>query len=251
MRDKKKSEAYWLSLINELHKAIDEIHTFLRSDSVAYDVRIGELYSANGYVFDIVSALYSSGAPLSEVISAARHLLLDAYPKFVDTCREDPDYAIASYGGGWDFRTRYLALAVLCRLTPEESRPLVDAVDFWPERDAVWERFITALGHGAGRETVVGLVWPEAYAPLYEAMDPAGTDLTRLAALKTFDKAWLAQMRSATNPFYSNENNKHNTYVGYWNFEAAAAAAILDIDDTQLEQSPTYPKAWADWARMH
>lgn len=82
-------------------------------------------------------------------------------------------------------------------------------------------------------------------------MDPDGTDLTRLAALKTFDKGWLTQMRSATNPFYSNENNKNNTYVGYWNFEAAAASLIMCIEDDQLAGSPTYPKAWAEWARTH
>lgn len=250
-RDTRKPHEYWIERVPAVVRFMGRYEDRRDTETQNFKQRLGDGYSASDKAFEVVSALYSSGAPIPEVISAARHLLLDAYPRFVALCREDPDYAIASYGGGWDFRTRYLALAVLCRLTPEESRPLVDAVDFWPERDAVWERFITALGHGAGRETVVGLVWPEAYAPLYEAMDPAGTDLTRLAALKTFDKAWLAQMRSATNPFYSNENNKHNTYVGYWNFEAAAAAAILDIDDTQLEQSPTYPKAWADWARMH
>lgn len=251
MRDKKKSETYWSKLLVDLDETINEIHEFLRTGEATYDVRVGEFYSTVGYVFDVVSALYSAGTPMPEVITAAKRLLVDAYPKFVSVCREDPDYAIGAYGGGWDFRTRYLALAVLSRLTPDESRPLVEAVDFWPERDAVWERFIAYLGHGEGRPSVVGLVWPDAYAPLYEAMDPDGTDLTRLAALMAFDKNWLKEMRSATNPFYSNEKNKNNTYVGYWDFEAAAVAVMMRIEDVQLRKSETYPGEWADWARLH
>lgn len=82
-------------------------------------------------------------------------------------------------------------------------------------------------------------------------MDPDGIDLTQLAALKAHDKGWLAEMRSSTNPLYSNKNNKHDSYVGYWNFEAAAAAAIMNIADDQLAGSQTYPKDWADWAKAH
>lgn len=151
MRDDHKSEAYWSGLVASSQTATMEIEEFLQADNITYDVRLGELYSFQSYILDIASAIYSSGAPISKVISTVRHLLFEAYPAFVAVCRENPDYAVAIYNGGWDFRTRYLASAILSRLTPEESRPLVEALDFWPERDAIWERFIAALGHGEGR----------------------------------------------------------------------------------------------------
>ncbi|HRM73648.1 MAG TPA: DUF1911 domain-containing protein [Paracoccus sp. (in: a-proteobacteria)] len=249
MRDKKKSGDFWMNSLTEIHEVLAESEAYTEGNRLSIEDELRERRSIEGYTFDIVSVLYSSGAPMPEVAKAAKTLLIEAYPKFVALCRQDPDYAVGAYGGGWDFRTRYLALAVLARLTPEEGLPLVEAMDFWPERDAVWEHFIAALGHGSDRPPVDTLVWREAYEYLREALDPAGTDLTRLAALKTFDKNWLKEMRSATNPFYSNENNKNNTYVGYWDFEAAAAAVIMSIDDEQLAGSPTYPKDWADWAR--
>ncbi len=211
MRDRKKSPAFWRDSLIDLHEVLADSNEYLINNDLSIEQKIGEKRGIERYVFDITSALYSSGAPIPEVIAAAKRLLINAYPDFVALCRQDPDYAIGGYGGGWDFRTRYLALAVLCHLSPEESRPLVDALDFWPERDAVWERFIAYLGHGKGRPPVSQLVWPEAYASLLEALDPEGTDLTRLAALMTYDKGWLKEMRSATNPFYSNHNNKHNT----------------------------------------
>ncbi len=249
MRDLKKSQDYWSLSIADLAEVTGDSYRFLLDSSISYDQRIGEYHSLDSYSFDITSALYSSGAPIPECISAARHLLLDAYPKFVAVCREDAAYAHGAYGGGWDFRTRYLALAVLSCLTPDESRPLVEAVDFWPDRDALWERFIALLGHGAGRPEVKTLVWPEAYASLLEATDPHGNDLTRLAALRIFTKDWLKNMRVSTNPFYSNENNPNNTYVGHWCFEAAAIAVAFGIDDSIIRDHPHYPKDWADWAR--
>lgn len=157
-RDTRKPYEYWIERVPAVVRIMRRYEDRHDSAGQNYKQISGDAYSASNKAFETISALYSSGAPIPAIVSVARHLLLNAYPKFVDVCREDADYAVASYGGGWDFRTRYLALAVLCRLTPEESRPLVEAVDFWPERDAIWERFIAALGHGAGRTPVIGLV---------------------------------------------------------------------------------------------
>ncbi len=211
MRDQLRSIEDWHDYFDTTRVLLERYETRLNDPTIRFDRKIMTAYGKQDESFDLVSALYSSGAPIPDCVMQARKLLLAVYPQFISVCQENPKQARNDYGGGWDFRTRYLALAVLCRLSPEESRPLVDALDFWPERDAVWERFIAYLGHGKGRPPVSQLVWPEAYASLLEALDPEGTDLTHLAALMTYDKGWLKEMRSATNPFYSNHNNKHNT----------------------------------------
>jgi hypothetical protein len=249
MRDKLKGQEYWDFYISDTLDFLDEVLTDLGKPGRSFENRLSDASIYESFTFNTVSALYSSGAPMDEVVSAARKLLLEAYPAFIGVCRENPAQARNDYGGGWDFRTRYLCLAVLCRLTPEESAPLIEAVDFWPERDAVWERLISLLGHGDGRPSVTGLVWPEAYEQLFETLKQQASTPTRLTAIRTFLDGWLKQMRTSTNPFYSNEKNPNNTYVGYWCFEAAAAVAAMGIDDIIFRDHPNYPKDWADWAR--
>ncbi|MDO5640863.1 MAG: hypothetical protein Q4G26_00545, partial [Paracoccus sp. (in: a-proteobacteria)] len=132
VRDTRKKHEYWIDRISTAVRIMGKYEE-RRDDTVQnYKQRLGDAYSASTKAFDVVSALYSSGAAISEIITAARYLLISTYPTFAAICREESNYAIDAYGGGWDFRTRYLALAVLCRLTPEESLPLVQGIDFWP-----------------------------------------------------------------------------------------------------------------------
>ncbi|MGH1367754.1 MAG: PoNe immunity protein domain-containing protein [Maritimibacter sp.] len=249
MRDTRKDESYWQGVFEDLDWTINFARNLLREPDRPLDKMIMPTADLEADHLKLTNALYSSGAPIPDCVAQARSLLMEAYPGFVDACRRASKQAMSGWHGGTDMRTRYLALAVLCRLTPDEARPLVEALDFWPERDAVWERFIALLGLGEGRPPVNTLVWADAYAPLLEALDPEISDFERKAALHTFDKGWLKEMRKSTSPRYSNHNNKHNTYVGYWNFEAAGAAAAMGIDDSLLEGSKTYPKDWADWAK--
>ncbi len=249
MRDLIKSEEYWAFFLTDVSEFISEIHEDAKSVGRPYDLRLGDCFDIHKNNFYLVSALYASGASIEDCVMQARKLLLEAYPQFIQVCLERPKQAREDYGGGWDFRTRYLALAVLAKLTAKEAKPLVDALDFWPERDALWEVFIAHLGHGAGRAPVETLVWGDAYENAFLACAPDATPFDRQVALMQFDTGWLTEMRQSTNPFYTSHSNKNNTYVGYWNFEAAAIAAIYAIDDTVLARSETYPKDWADWAR--
>lgn len=251
MRDELRSPEYWQGQIEEYAPFAEMLRERLTTREETFKARRNDVSFLVGTQFDLVSGHYCAGATVEKCVELARRLLLEGYPTYVDVCRLDPKEAQKSEAGGWDFRTRYLALAILCRLTPDEARPLVEALDFWPERDAVWERFIAILGLGEGREQVSSLVWADAYAPLLEALDPEASDFVRMAALRQFDKEWLKKMRVSTNPFYSSHNNKkQHTYVGYWNFEAAATAVAMGIDDTILDNSNTYPKDWADWAKQ-
>jgi hypothetical protein len=249
LRDTLKPAEYWVAQITELYEVFEEYRQDVDDPSRGFPEKLGDSYSMSKLSFEQVSALYSQGADLAVCADQARRLLIDVYPKFVETARQKPETAKSGYAGGFDFRTRYLALAVLAKLSSDEAIPLVEALDFWPERDALWEKFIVHLGHGEGRDTVTTLVWPEAYENLLESFDPDLNANARQAPLLQFEKGWLKQMRSSTNPFYSNHNNRHNTYVGYWNFEAAAVVVMLGIDDIVVEGSKTYPKDWADWAR--
>ncbi len=230
MRDFRKTPDYWSAHIEDSAAFKAKLRRDLVDAETCFKGKRNTASFLNRNEFNLCSAMYSSEYPVSDCARQVRKLLLSAYPVFVAVCRMGTARDQASEDGGTDFKTRYLALAVLARLTAKEAAPLVDALDFWSDRDAVWERFIVHLGLGRGRAPAPSLLWPDAYQPLLEALDPASDAAARQAALFEFDKNWLKKMRKSTIPRYSNHTNeKHRTYVGYWNFEAAAGRSSAGV----------------------
>ena len=72
----------------------------------------------------------------------------------------------------------------------------------------------------------------------------------QLEELNAYLKDWYRKMVGMSNLEYqSHLDPEQNGYCGYWAFEAAAIAYLDDLDDTELRQSPYYPKDMVDWAR--
>ena len=72
----------------------------------------------------------------------------------------------------------------------------------------------------------------------------------KLDILSAYLKDWYHEMVGMSDLEYqSHLDPEQNGYCGYWAFEAAAIAYLDDLDDTELRQSPYYPKDMVDWAR--
>ena len=72
----------------------------------------------------------------------------------------------------------------------------------------------------------------------------------QLEELNAYLKDWYREMVGMSDLEYqSHLDPEQNGYCGYWAFEAAAIAYLDDLDDTELRQSPYYPKDMVDWAR--
>ncbi|WP_246827850.1 PoNe immunity protein domain-containing protein [Neisseria sp. HMSC074B07] len=72
----------------------------------------------------------------------------------------------------------------------------------------------------------------------------------QLEELNAYLKDWYRKMVGMNDLEYqSHLDPEQNGYCGYWAFEAAAIAYLDDLDDTELRQSPYYPKDMVDWAR--
>ena len=72
----------------------------------------------------------------------------------------------------------------------------------------------------------------------------------KLDILSAYLKDWYHEMVGMSDLEYqSHLDPEQNGYCGYWAFEAAAIAYLNDLDDTELRQSPYYPKDMVDWAR--
>ncbi len=156
--------------------------------------------------YNITCSLYSSGAPMDEVVAAARDYTQRAYPLFVSRAREVPDLK-----GGYDH-----------------------------------ELGVT------GRPDVKEIGQAQTYREFLKATEAGLPSSEREFHMKKFVEGWLEGNRKETTlPIYNNDQNKHNTYVDYWCWEAMAASVVLGIDDRTFRDHPNYPKDFADWVRVN
>lgn len=76
------------------------------------------------------------------------------------------------------------------------------------------------------------------------AAEPAA----RPALMARYMDQWYTASRRE--PYYeSHTKGREHSFLGYWSFEAAAVAYVLDIDDASFRDHEFYPKDMADFAR--
>ncbi|MGP5714049.1 PoNe immunity protein domain-containing protein [Vreelandella alkaliphila] len=107
-----------------------------------------------------------------------------------------------------------------------------------PGVDALLDRIAIALGDSE-RPVADGLLYPKLYASLYQALDAAPAQQSKL--IKQFldryasitIKSGLNVIREGTGPYHP----------GDWCLEAALVVKLFDIDDRDFRDHPLYPAA--------
>jgi hypothetical protein len=127
-------------------------------------------------------------------------------------------------------------LSVLMGLSHNDTAPLARGLKFFDVRDAIWEAFLEWLGYPKSGSTP-GLVWPEAYSALDDALRSPPPD--NAIALQQFVQGWYHAMRETS--WYDSHRSIKPTYFGYWCFEGAAVARMRKIDVSQLRDHPHFP----------
>ena len=237
MRDKIKPESYWASYINACDRRSNEDIEDASNKNNEYGIKIGSASGLKRRLFRKLSAAYSAGYAIADLEPLYRDFM-EGFGLFLDVAKEKPERVIEDYFFAYDDRTRYLALAILFDADPATVSRLVEAVDFWPGKDAIWERMIAHLGV-TGRPPVQKVQWPEAYDALNACFTPY--EGNRPALLKIFVDAWYKEMGKGDSVWVGWHKNKHDIYFGYWCFEAAGVAKMLNIDDSALKDHPHYP----------
>ena len=244
MRDTIKAKEYFTDYINETAELLKEYKIEISRDDKELKYRLGFAYDNFREHCHIAVASYSAGAPVSEV----RELTIaaiDALAIFVDLGQQDQEYFLygdgGGYSGGFDMWYRLLGWCVLLDLPREKTDIVLDYLVLQmrnPEHatDALVNKLVKALGY-PGQDETDHLLWPEAYAPLYECFKQGDAYPER--QLETFMTGWYRKVYDTY--WYENHKNRHDTYFGYWCFEAAAVAKILNIDDSALKDHPNYP----------
>lgn len=243
MRDALKEESYFHDFIPRKIKFQQKYIDAINDEALGYKKRLGFSYDLFRNGCHIAVAAYSVGAPLIDV---KRYVLesIDSLERFVILGQQDQEYFLygdgGGYSGGYDMWYRLLAWCILFDLPRDRTDIVLDYLSLQmrnPEQatDALANKMVKALGY-PGQDESDHLLWPEAYEPLYKCFK---LEAYREQQLEAFMKGWYRQMGDTY--WHNNHNGRHDTYFGYWCFEAAAVAKMLNIDDTGLKDHPHYP----------
>ena len=137
-----------------------------------------------------------------------------------------------------------MAFSVALHFTPEETRRLLDAIGH-AGKDALMDEAARALGD-VNRPVASECAFPRVYAPLLEVWHSAADQ--REARLREYAASWKKKI----SPIYWSNSLKgaEGAYFGYWCFDIALAAILLDIPDAALRKSAYYPAELVDAARQ-
>jgi len=137
-----------------------------------------------------------------------------------------------------------LSLAYLLDIGNSDFAKLVEIIDRDHIKDYLYEFIIKAkqperkVISSESYQEFFGI--PNAYEGLRTAIAESDKDKAE-KSVKAFMKNWAKKQKELGIALESHKS-KHDTYFGYWSFETAAVAAILGLNEDDLNTLPYYPK---------
>ena len=129
-----------------------------------------------------------------------------------------------------------LAFGAALRFKKDEQARLIAAIGHQGE-DALIDLAAKMLGD-TNRTISASCKYPKIYQPLLDVWQAEPDQ--RTAKLQAYAKDWKKKIKPI---YWSNSlNGAEGAYFGYWCFEVALTAMLLNIDDQALQENPYYPK---------
>ena len=189
----------------------------------------------------LLAMRYGRGDPIEEVDESVDQLasLLSLKQTELKTAKVPKDvllmYSRLDLGSLYDSLAA-LSFMVALRWPAERVRSALDDIGHERE-DALLDAVRLTFGRTNDGSPALRSRFPKIYDGLTElAAVPTQDRPPKLAA---FVNGWYKKMR----PVYWHDSHKggEGAYFGYWCFEAALTAMLLDIDDSSLASHPHYP----------
>lgn len=234
VRDKLKDEEYFKGFIEHQSKRILSFDRDIANGATVETAVPRVRYLQYTLKFDIMHAKYCIGADIEE-IKEDFNALLDIWLNGYST---DPLAKDNTYGP----YSRNIALIALCVLLDVDDEKL-DAVKKRLKEEKIndWMfNFFLYHKEMSAAEIEGKLYWPKDYGELKELafMDAE----QRKEPFEIFvTKKWYRKQRACGWWGSHNQEDSKYLYHGYWAFEAAAIAKILNIDDCTLKDFKYYP----------
>ncbi len=197
---------------------------------------------------------YSIGLPLKDLIPNFNKSLSyikehwAGYWKLKDTNGKEYDQYILS---AYDEMLWMLSLGYLLNFPDESFSKLVEVIDRDNVKDYLFEFIIRAkLPERKPIKDESYLEYfgvPKVFEKLRQAITASDKGKSQELIKIFLEKEWYHNHKEAG--WYNSHKSKHNTYFGYWSFEAAAVTCIMDLDDSSYRDNEYYPKDLVDYYR--
>ena len=183
---------------------------------------------------------YSRGDPIGQMIDSSRQMvdMLALKHEIMASIVIEPN--VRHMWTRLDLSTLYenltcLAFIVAQRFSPADQLQALALIGHAGE-DSLLDHIAVLMGV-VGRDMASQSKYPPVYDALL-AVTMAAPD-KRAALLKKYVDSWHRRMK----PIYWHQSHKgsEGAYFGYWCFEAALVAMLLNIDDSALQDHSNYP----------
>ncbi|MBL1225129.1 PoNe immunity protein domain-containing protein [Enterococcus sp. BWR-S5] len=223
LRDRLKSEDYFDAFIKEDSLRVEKFDTKLRKNEVREDRILPVKDGKNRIEIGLVIAKYSRGDSLSELKK-----------EFTNILDEYIELGTQGVTHGYSEALTFVSLAVLLESDKEQLEKLATI-------DLHQDSLMNFLINGKMTEEISNQhLQIEDYKPLYNLVFLDDKE-RQSEQLKTFVNDVWYKTNDEMGWYDSHKETKVNIYNGYWCFEAAAVAKLLDIPDNNLKDSQYYP----------
>lgn len=221
LRDSKRSKDYFDNYIIKEYSRVTKYNEWLENGKVAEE-RILPVIDGRGRLkLNIVIAKYSRG----DEIASLRNDFLDFTTDFFSLDNE----RFFSYTRNLEI----LSIAVLLDM-PLDLIQRIEKRNY--QRDGLTEFLV----NGTQNLSMKSVSFPKGWQALFDIVFLADKMQQQEQLKRYINNVW-AVINEEEGAFESHKNMKVNSYKGYWCFEAAAVAKLLDIPDENLKDSQYYP----------
>ena len=191
-----------------------------------------EYYAMANGLSIFISLAYSRGVLVKRLVEPCREMLED----YTNCIEPDADY---SDGGGLIYSEllTMISLGVLL-----DTKTALEKLGHKLSEIGYRDYLVSFLLRYAmpGYELQEELLWPD---------DAACSKLKEITKLHKAEAAeglyeYLQRLyytRDNLEDEFGSHKRNDNTYIGYWSFESAAIAKVMQLDDSKLKSSPYYP----------
>ncbi|MFA0960740.1 PoNe immunity protein domain-containing protein [Roseivirga sp. BDSF3-8] len=253
MRDQIKDKSYFVTFLSKLENLDRQTEEKIASGSVKPDRVLPARLSMINSLIRRISAKYSSGMSPDQLLKEyfeATDLISTYWPgncKFIGKKREILDqYSLGNY----DTMLWMFSLGYLLDVSIVQFEKLVNVIDQDQVKDKLFE-FITSAkipNRPKLKEESYKHGW-KLFGKLREATETEDKAKAESLIKAFLEKDWYKEHKNAG--WYDNHKGKHDTYSGYWCFEAAAVTCIKGLDDSTYRDQQYYPKDLADYYRAN
>ncbi|MGB3465893.1 MAG: PoNe immunity protein domain-containing protein [Cyclobacteriaceae bacterium] len=258
MRDQIKNKAYFQEYISETDRLLDKRKLKFENNLIKPD-RIAVV--KNDMALEIIRkaiATYSIGKPIEELrpILLSSIKLIEDYWSGTWSIFDEKGKRLNQYGGS--IYTKMLSLISITFLLGECSdqlRKIDNTLNKDGVSDLIFEYILSSaiVDKNFSTEESYRIYFhiPEIYSLLRKAILAQDKQSSQLLIKQFLEQEWYQNLKKADAEPAESHKSKHNSYYGYWCFEAATVTCIKGLDDSSYRDHSYYPKDLADYYRAN